>query len=147
MPEKTRALQAKEKGFFVTPRRRRRRDAKKRRKIRFNGKIVCRCESVTEGEIVDSIVRPLGAVDPDGVKRRTRAGMGRCQSDFCFSRVAEILSEKLGIPAEKLRFNAQRKSGSRARKAYEKRRRGQILTRKNTEKFFCACQSQLAANF
>ena len=81
------------------------------------GKIVCRCESVTEGEIVDSIVRPLGAVDPDGVKRRTRAGMGRCQSDFCFSRVAEILSEKLGIPAEKLRFNANAKAvAERARR-------------------------------
>ena len=81
------------------------------------GKIVCRCESVTEGEIVDSIVRPLGAVDPDGVKRRTRAGMGRCQSEFCFSRVTEILSEKLGIPAEKLRFNANAKAvAERARR-------------------------------
>ena len=70
-----------------------------------------------QGEIVDSIVRPLGAVDPDGVKRRTRAGMGRCQSDFCFSRVAEILSEKLGIPAEKLRFNANAKAvAERARR-------------------------------
>lgn len=64
---KTRALQAKEKGFFVTPRRRRRRDAKSGGKSALR-KIVCRCESVTEGEIVDSIVRPLGAVDPDGVK-------------------------------------------------------------------------------
>ena len=60
------------------------------------GKIVCRCENVTEGEIVDSIRRPLGATDLDGVKRRTRAGMGRCQMGFCTPRVMEILSRELG---------------------------------------------------
>ncbi len=61
-------------------------------------KIVCRCENVSEGEIVDSIRTPLGAKDLDGVKRRTRAGMGRCQSGFCSPRVAEILSRELNIP-------------------------------------------------
>ena len=60
------------------------------------GKIVCRCENVTEGEIVDSIRRPLGATDLDGVKRRTRAGMGRCQMGFCTPRIMEILSRELG---------------------------------------------------
>ena len=60
------------------------------------GKIVCRCENVTEGEIVDSINRPVGATDLDGVKRRTRAGMGRCQMGFCTPRVMEILSRELG---------------------------------------------------
>lgn len=60
------------------------------------GRIVCRCENVTEGEIVDSINRPLGATDLDGVKRRTRAGMGRCQMGFCTPRVMEILSRELG---------------------------------------------------
>lgn len=59
------------------------------------GKIVCRCENVTEGEIVDSIRRPLGATDLDGVKRRTRAGMGRCQMGFCTPRIMEILSREL----------------------------------------------------
>lgn len=58
------------------------------------GHIVCRCEMVTEGEIVDSINRPLGAVDLDGIKRRTRAGMGRCQMGFCSPRIIEILSEQ-----------------------------------------------------
>ena len=62
------------------------------------GKIICRCETVTEGEIVDSIRRPLGARDLDMVKRRTRAGMGRCGSGFCSPRVMEILSRELGIP-------------------------------------------------
>lgn len=57
--------------------------------------VVCRCELVTEGEIVDSIHRPLGAVSLDGVKRRTRAGMGRCQSGFCAPKVAEILAREL----------------------------------------------------
>ena len=60
------------------------------------GRIVCRCENVTEGEIVDAINRPLGATDMDGVKRRTRAGMGRCQAGFCTPRVMEILARELG---------------------------------------------------
>ncbi len=62
------------------------------------GKIVCRCESVTEGEIVEAIKRPLGATTVDGVKRRTRAGSGRCQGGFCGLKVMEILSRELGIP-------------------------------------------------
>ncbi len=62
------------------------------------GKIVCRCETVTEGEIRNAIRRPLGAKTLDGVKRRTRAGMGRCQSGFCSNRIVEILSEELDIP-------------------------------------------------
>ncbi|MBQ9989993.1 MAG: NAD(P)/FAD-dependent oxidoreductase [Lachnospiraceae bacterium] len=61
------------------------------------GTIVCRCEMVTEGEIVDAITRPLGARSLDGVKRRTRAGMGRCQSGFCSPRTMEILAERLDI--------------------------------------------------
>lgn len=69
------------------------------------GRIVCRCESVTEGEILDAIRRPLGARDLDGVKRRTRAGAGRCQSGFCMSRVMEILQTELNIlPTEVSKF-------------------------------------------
>ncbi len=60
--------------------------------------IICRWEMVTEGEIVDSIRRPLGAKSLDGVKRRTRAGMGRCQSGFCSPRTMEILQRELNIP-------------------------------------------------
>ena len=59
------------------------------------GKIVCRCEVVTEGEIVNAIRRPIGAKDLDGIKRRTRAGMGRCQAGFCTPRIMEILSREL----------------------------------------------------
>ena len=62
------------------------------------GQIICRCEMITEGEIVASIKSPLGAVDLDGVKRRTRAGMGRCQAGFCSPRVTEILSRELEVP-------------------------------------------------
>lgn len=61
------------------------------------GKIVCRCEQVTEGEIIDAIHRPAGAVTVDGVKMRVRAGMGRCHGGFCTSRVIEILSRELGV--------------------------------------------------
>ena len=58
------------------------------------GNIICRCEMVTEGEIIDAIRRPLGARSLDGVKRRTRAGMGRCQSGFCSPRTMEILERE-----------------------------------------------------
>jgi len=61
------------------------------------GKVVCRCETVTEAEIRESIRRPVGARDIDGIKRRTRAGMGRCQAGFCTPRTVEILAEELGI--------------------------------------------------
>ena len=61
------------------------------------GNIICRCEMITEGEIMDSINRPLGAKSLDGVKRRTRAGMGRCQAGFCSPRTMEIISRELGI--------------------------------------------------
>ena len=59
------------------------------------GQIICRCESVSEGEILDAIRRPLGATTLDGVKRRVRAGMGRCQAGFCSPRVMEILAREL----------------------------------------------------
>ncbi|NCB91320.1 MAG: FAD/NAD(P)-binding oxidoreductase [Clostridia bacterium] len=66
------------------------------------GTVICRCESITEGEIIDAIHRPLGAKSLDGVKRRTRAGMGRCQSGFCSPRTMEILSRELKVPMESL---------------------------------------------
>ena len=61
------------------------------------GNIICRCEMITEGEIVDAIRRPLGAKSLDAVKRRTRAGMGRCQAGFCSPRTMEILARELGV--------------------------------------------------
>ena len=60
------------------------------------GVLVCRCEQVTEAEIRAAIRRPVGARSIDGVKRRTRAGMGRCQGGFCSPRVLELLCEELG---------------------------------------------------
>ena len=59
------------------------------------GNIICRCEMITEGEILDAIHRPLGARSLDGVKRRTRAGMGRCQAGFCSPRTMEILEREV----------------------------------------------------
>lgn len=73
-------------------------------------RIVCRCETVTEGEIIDSIKRPLGAKDLDGVKRRTRAGAGRCQAGFCMSRIMELLQTELSIPPTEItKFGRQSK--------------------------------------
>ena len=61
------------------------------------GRIICRCESITEGEIVDIIRRKAGALTVDGVKRRARPGTGRCQGGFCGPRVMEILARELEI--------------------------------------------------
>jgi glycerol-3-phosphate dehydrogenase len=61
------------------------------------GKIVCRCETITEGEVLDAIRRPLGATDLDGIKRRTRAGGGRCQGGFCSTKIVAILAKELNI--------------------------------------------------
>ena len=77
-------------------------------KIRENplyGSIVCRCETISEGEIVDAIRRPLGAKTLDGVKRRTRAGMGRCQAGFCSPRVMDILARELNLPLTAIQKN------------------------------------------
>ena len=64
--------------------------------------VICRCELVTEGEILDAIHRPLGATTLDGVKRRTRAGMGRCQSGFCSPKVVDILARELGVDSSRI---------------------------------------------
>lgn len=66
------------------------------------GRVVCRCETVTEGEILTAIRSNPPARDLDGVKRRTRAQMGRCQGGFCMPYIAEILARELGIPYEKI---------------------------------------------
>ncbi|GAB6086548.1 FAD-dependent oxidoreductase [Alkaliphilus crotonatoxidans] len=61
------------------------------------GRVICRCEGITEGEIVDIIHRKAGATNLDAVKRRARAGAGRCQGGFCGPRVMEILARELHI--------------------------------------------------
>ena len=66
------------------------------------GRIICRCEGISEGEILDAIHRPLRARSLDGVKRRVRAGMGRCQGGFCAPRVMEILAQELDLPMEEI---------------------------------------------
>jgi glycerol-3-phosphate dehydrogenase len=64
------------------------------------GRIICRCENITEGDIIDAIRRSPGAITLDGVKRRCRAGMGRCQGGFCGPKVQRILAEELNKPLE-----------------------------------------------
>ncbi len=66
------------------------------------GRIICRCEEITEGEIIAAIRTNPGARDLDGVKRRTRAQMGRCQGGFCSPQIVEIISRELGIPYEEV---------------------------------------------
>ena len=66
------------------------------------GKIVCRCETVTEGEILHAIRSNPPAWDIDGVKRRTRSGMGRCQGGFCGPYVMELIAQERNIPMEQV---------------------------------------------
>lgn len=66
------------------------------------GRLICRCEKVTEAEVVDCIRRPVGARTVDGVKKRTRSGMGRCQGGFCSPRIMDILSRELGVSLEEI---------------------------------------------
>lgn len=77
--------------------------AEKAAKIKENpkfGRVICRCENITEGEIIEAIKRPVGALSVDGIKRRVRPGMGRCQGGFCGPRVLEIISRELDLPLE-----------------------------------------------
>ncbi|MGL5693100.1 MAG: NAD(P)/FAD-dependent oxidoreductase [Peptostreptococcaceae bacterium] len=92
-------IRVKEKPFFHMTNEERAELIKKDDKYK---KIICRCESVTEGEIVDAINRPCGARTLDGVKRRVRPGMGRCQGGFCGPKVIEILSRELNVPIEEI---------------------------------------------
>ncbi|WP_142414121.1 NAD(P)/FAD-dependent oxidoreductase [Hathewaya massiliensis] len=65
-------------------------------------KLICRCEKITEGEIVDIIHRNVGATTVDGVKRRIRPGMGKCQGGFCMPDIIEILSRELNVSMEEV---------------------------------------------
>ena len=66
------------------------------------GKIVCRCELVTEGEIITAIKTNPKPLDLDGVKRRTRSQMGRCQGGFCSPYIIKLLSQELGVPVNEI---------------------------------------------
>ena len=74
------------------------------------GNIICRCETISEGEILDACRRGMKPVSLDGIKRRTGAGMGRCQGGFCGAGIVAILAEETGI--DPLRI-CQDKAGSR----------------------------------
>ncbi len=69
------------------------------------GRVICRCETVTEGEIVEAIHRPIPARSMDAIKRRLRAGTGRCQGGFCGPKLVDILSRELGISPQEVRKN------------------------------------------
>ena len=86
------------------------RKGEKKKRIAKNplyGKVVCRCEQVTEGEVVDAIHSPIPALSVDAVKRRTRAGMGRCQGSFCLPRIAKIIAREANIPVEEVVKNSE----------------------------------------
>ena len=69
------------------------------------GKILCRCEGISVGEILDAIHTNPPAKDMDGVKRRTRSGMGRCQGGFCGPYVMELLAREMDIRMEHVTKN------------------------------------------
>lgn len=72
------------------------------------GQIVCRCEQVSRGEIIDAIRRPVGAKTVKGVKKRVRPGMGRCQGGFCEPYVVDILAAELGISPLEVRLSGEK---------------------------------------
>ncbi|MBR6754140.1 MAG: (2Fe-2S)-binding protein, partial [Clostridia bacterium] len=61
------------------------------------GRVICRCETITEGEIVDAIHSPIPPCSIDGIKRRAGSGLGRCQGGFCGPRVLDILARELKV--------------------------------------------------
>lgn len=67
------------------------------------GVIICRCEEISKGEILDALKSPIPVTTVDGVKKRVRPGMGRCQGGFCMPLVTKIISEHLGVPAEQVK--------------------------------------------
>ena len=71
------------------------------------GRIICRCEKITEGEILDAIKSPIVPTSIDAIKRRTRAGMGRCQGGFCQPRVLELLARELGKEWVEINLNGE----------------------------------------
>lgn len=70
------------------------------------GNIICRCEKISEGEVLDCIHRPCGATTIRGVKRRVRPGMGKCQGGFCQPRIIRILARELGISESEVRMKS-----------------------------------------
>ncbi len=67
------------------------------------GRVVCRCETVTEAEVIEALHRPIVSANLDAIKRRVRAGMGRCQGGFCGPRIVAIISRELGISPTEVR--------------------------------------------
>lgn len=102
-------LEARKKAHFVCERRRTRfkelseadRAALVAREPAF-GRVICRCETVTEGEILEALRSPIPPCSVDGVKRRVGAGMGRCQGGFCAPRVVDILARELGLSPDRI---------------------------------------------
>lgn len=85
-------------------------DENKRKLIAANpdyGEVICRCEKVTRAEILQAIHNPLGVHTVAGIKYRTRSMMGRCQGGYCQMRLAQMIEEELGIPAEKIRYSGE----------------------------------------
>ncbi len=64
------------------------------------GKIVCRCEKITEGEVLDALRSPLHPRTVDGIKRRVRPTMGRCQGGFCLPKLIKLIADEAGLPME-----------------------------------------------
>ena len=71
------------------------------------GKIVCRCEKITEGEIIQALNSPLKPTTVDGIKRRVRPTMGRCQGGFCLPKLLKIMSNNMECPEEEITLNGE----------------------------------------
>ncbi len=71
------------------------------------GVMICRCEEVSKGEILDALKSPICVPTVDGIKKRVRPGMGRCQGGFCSPAVQQIIADFLGVPLNEVRKNSE----------------------------------------
>ncbi|MDX1798549.1 MAG: (2Fe-2S)-binding protein, partial [Candidatus Lokiarchaeia archaeon] len=72
------------------------------------GRVICRCENVTEAEIINALSNPLGAKTMSSIKYRCRAGMGRCQGGFCTQHIVRILKEKYNINETDIKLKSKK---------------------------------------
>ena len=71
------------------------------------GVMICRCEEISKGEILDALKSPICVPTVDGIKKRIRPGMGRCQGGFCSPLVTKIIAEYLGVPISEVKKSSE----------------------------------------
>ena len=82
--------------------------SKKIQEDRKWGRIICRCENITEFEVINALSNPLGAKTISSIKYRCRAGMGRCQGGFCTQHIVRIMKENFDIDEKQIKLKSEK---------------------------------------